>query len=246
MERTLVLTNSTRPKPANRLVSALPCEVLSSLLPQLQPVYLPRGRVLSDVDEPLRRVYFIEAGLISLVTVFEDGTTSEIVTLGREGVLGIGALLGSEHVLGRYVVAMAGCALAIDAPRFQGALRKSPELRAACEAYAQAFVSHLFQNVSCNAAHTVEQRCARWLLMSDDQAERDTFELAQDCLPGVLGVPPSRVDTVAGMLQREGLIQYGRGAIKVLDRPALEAVACKCYQTVRGGYERALVRGPLL
>ena len=178
MERTLVLTDG-RSKPRNRLLAMLPHEILSSLRPDLEPVSLPRGRLLYDTDEPLSRVYFVEAGIVSMVAVFEDGTAPEAATVGRDGMVGIGALLG-KHALGRYVGLVPGVALAIAVSRFQSALRISPELRAVCEAYAQAFLAHLLQNSACNAAHNVEQRCARWLLMCGDQTE-DTLKPSLSC-----------------------------------------------------------------
>jgi CRP-like cAMP-binding protein len=242
LERTLALVDSAGFKPRNRLLAALPHEVLSSLRPHLEFVSLPRGRVLCDAEEPLKRVHFVEAGLVSLVTVFEDGTTPEMATVGREGMVDIGALLGGAHALGRHVVPVPGCALAMEASRFQGALRESPDLRAACEAYAQAFVGHLLQNIACNAAHSVEQWCARWLLMCHDQAEHDTLELTQECLAEMLGVHRSTVTAVVGSLQQAGLIDYRRGAINVLDRRGLEAAACECYRIIRDGYyERSSV-----
>jgi CRP-like cAMP-binding protein len=241
-ERRLALLNSARFKPRNRLLAGLPLDVVSSLQEHLRPVSLLPGSVLGEADEPLRRAYFVEAGAISLVTVFEDGTSAEMATVGREGMVGIGILLGSEHALGRYVVPVSGFALAIEAGRFQSVLRVSPRLRAACETYAQAFVAHLLQNVACNAAHTVEQRCARWLLMCGDQAEGDTFELTHEYLAEMLGVRRATVTLVAGTLQQARLIQYRRGAITVLDRQGLEATACECYWTVRERYERSQVR----
>jgi len=240
------LLGSASFKPRNRLLAALPHEVLSSLRLHLKPVSLPRGRVLCEGDEPLRRIYFVEVGAVSLMSVFEDGTTPEMATVGREGMVGIGALLGGEHALGRYVVPVAGFALAMETSRFQDALRESPELRAACEAYAQAFVGHLLQNVACNAAHTEQQRCARWLLTCRDQAEHDTFKLTQEYLADMLGVRRSTVTVVAGTLQQAGLIHYRRGAIKVLDRLGLEAAACECYRIIRDGYDRSLVRAVAL
>ena len=236
--RTLPLVNGDRsPEPRNRLLAALPREVLSSLRAHLKPVSMPRGRVLCEMDEPLRRVYFVEAGAVSLVTVFEDGNTAEMATVGCEGMVGLGTLLGGDTALGRYVAPVPGLALAIDAARFQSELRASPELRRACDAYAQAFFAHLLQNVACNAAHNVEQRCARWLLMCGDQTDNDAFELTQEGLAEMLGVRRSTVTVVAGALQDAGLIHYRRGAITVLDRRGLEAAACECYRLVRAGYE---------
>jgi CRP-like cAMP-binding protein len=243
IERRLALVDSARfLRPRNRLLAALPHEILSSLRPHLKPTSLPRGRVLSEADEPLRRVYFVETGAVSLMTVFEDGSTAEMTTVGREGMVGIGTILGGDTALGRAVVPVPGFALAIEASRFQIELRASRALRAVCESYAQSFVAHLLQNVACNAAHRVEQRCARWLLMCGDQTEDDTFELTQECLAEMLGVRRSTVTVVACTLQQAGLIQYHRGAITVLDRRGLEATACECYRIVRAGYERPLVR----
>jgi CRP-like cAMP-binding protein len=245
MERTLALVDSARLKPRNRLLAGLPPEILSSLRGHLKPVSLPRDTVLCEADQPLRRIYFVEVGAVSLVTVFEDGTTAEMATVGREGVVGIGVLLGGEQAIARYVVPVSGWALAMEASRFQGALRESPVLRAACDAYAQAFVVHLLQNVACNAAHSVEQRCAGWLLMCADQSEDDRFELTQEYLAEMLGMPDSTWTAVVGSLQQAGLVNCRQDAITVLDRRGLEAAACECYRIVRDGYERPLAPGRL-
>ena len=236
--RTLVLADSARFRPRNRLLAALPHDVLSSLRSHLRPISLTRGMVLCETDEPLRRVYFVETGAVSVVTVFAEGASAEMATVGREGVVGIAALLGGEHALGRYVVSMRGLALAIETSRFRSALRDSAALRAACEAYAQVFLAHLLQNVACNATHNVEQRCARWLLTGADRTEGDTFELTQEYLAEMLGVRRSTVTDIAGALRRAGVIRYRRGTITVLDRQRLEAAACECYRIVRDGYER--------
>jgi CRP-like cAMP-binding protein len=237
----LALMVCTEFRPRNRLLAALPEEALCSLRPHLRTVHLARGSVLCEADERLRRIYFPEAGAVSLVTVFEDGTTAEMATVGREGVVGIGALLGGEHAFGRHVVPVPGSALAVEPARFRSALSENRALRTACENYAQAFLAHLLQNVACNAVHRVDQRCARWLLMCDDRAQGTTFSLTQEHLAEMLGVRRSTVTLVAGTLQREGLIHYRRGAITVLDRRALETTACECYQIVRDTYERSLL-----
>jgi len=245
IQPTFALLGSAIFRPRNRLLAALPHDVLSTLRPYLKPVSLPRGRVLCHADEPLGRAYFVEVGAVSLVTAFEDGTTAEMATVGREGMVGIGILLGGEHALSRYVVPVSGLAYAIETSRLRSALGASPVLRATCETYAQAFVAHLLQNVACNAAHWVEQRCARWLLMCADRTENATFELTQEYLAEMLGVRRSTVTLVAGKLQQAGLIHYRRGAITILDRRGLEATVCECYRVIRDGYERSLVRARL-
>lgn len=232
------LTARAGMQPKNRLLAGLPRHVLSSLGPQLKPVCLARGSVLCDADEPLKRIYFIEAGAVSLVTVFKDGSIAEMATVGREGLAGVGILLRSEYPLGRYVVAMPGLALAVEASEFLEALQDSPELRAACEAYTRAFLREALQSAACNSVHLVEERCARWLLMSHDRSDGDTVALTQVYLAEMLGVCRSTVTVALGVLQRAGIIHCRRGVIRVLDRRGLEEAACECYQVIRDQYER--------
>jgi CRP-like cAMP-binding protein len=196
--------------------------------------------VLCEADAPLTQVYFVETGAVSLVAVFEDRTTAEMATVGREGLVGIGAILGGESALARYVVPMQGIALAIEVARFRSLLRDSPPLRAACVAYAQAFLRETLQIAACNSVHMVEARCARWLLTSHDRSDGDTITLTQECLAEMLGVCRSTVTLVASALQRAGLIRYRRGAITVLNFPGLEAISCECYRIIRDHYERLL------
>ena len=231
-----------RLQPTNRILAALPHEVLSSLLPYLKPELLPRGRILCDVDESLRQVYFVERGLVSMVAVFRNRTTAEMATVGREGLVGIGSVLGGERAFARYVVPVPALALAVDACQFRSALQDSPEFRATCNAYAQAFLGEALQTAACNSVHMVEERCARWLLMSRDRCDGDTVAVTQGCLADMLGVCRSTVTLAAGALQKAGLIRYRRGAISVLNRRGLEAASCECYRIIRDQYERLLPR----
>jgi CRP-like cAMP-binding protein len=220
----------------------LPPEDLRRLEPHFEPVTLPPRRILVEPDQPLRRVYFIEAGVAALVTVFEDGTTVEMAAIGREGLIGVNTLLGGDSALGCYVVQSEGAALAMEASWFRAALRESPTLGTACEAYAQAFFSQILQNAACSALHTVERRCARRLLMSHDRSDGDTFSLTQEVLAEVLGVRRATVTLIDRALQEAGLIAYHRGAITVRDRPGLEAAACEYYRVIRGCYDDLLPR----
>jgi CRP-like cAMP-binding protein len=241
--RGVVPTHRPGFQPTNLILAALQQEVLSRLLPHLKLEYLHRSKVLCDVDEPLSHIYFVEKGLVSMVAVFEDRTTAEMATVGREGLVGISSVLGgSSRSFGRYVVPMPGLALAIENSQFRRALRESSELRAACESYARAFLREALQTAACNSVHMVEQRCVRWLLMSHDRSDSDTLTLTQAYLADMLGVCRSTVTLVAGALQKAGLIRYRRGAIKVLDRLGLEAASCECYRVIREQYERLLPR----
>lgn len=240
--RKTVTLNLVEIEPTNRVLAALPREALSSLAPYLKLVVLPRNRVLCEVNESLARVYFVESGLVSLVTVFEGRTTAEMATVGREGLVGIDVLLGGGRALGRCMVPIPGLALAIEVPRFRSALRASPALRAGCETYAQAFLREALQTAACNSVHTVEERCARRLLMNHDRSDGDTLTLTQEYLAKALGVCRSTVTLAAGALQSAGVIRYRRGAITVLDRVGLERASCECYRVIRSHYERFLPR----
>jgi CRP-like cAMP-binding protein len=233
--------DGNRLEPSNRLLAALPGATLSSLQPHLEAAPLARGSVLLEVDEPLTRIYFPETGVVSLLTAIENRVTVGVATVGREGAVGVATLLlGGDTALGRYQVLVPGSALTMEVPAFRSALRQSPKLRRACEAHTRALFVQMLQAVPCNRLHTVEQRCARWLLMCADWKEDDTFELTRNCLAEMLGVAQSTVTAIAGSLQQAGLINYRRGAIKVLDRPGLEAAACECYRIVRDRCERPL------
>ena len=222
----------------NRFLAAVSPEDEGRIRPHLQPTPLERGKVLYDTDEPITRVYFPQEGVVSLVSVAEDGATAEMATVGNEGVVGIGALLDGDTAVGRHLVEVPGSALAIESSRFRSALRESESLRALGAAYARAFLAQVLHTVACNGVHSVEERCARWLLMTHDRSKGDTIALTQEFLAQMLGVRRPTVTVVARTLQEAGLIRYNRGAIDILDRPGLEGAACECYRLIRHHFER--------
>jgi CRP-like cAMP-binding protein len=230
-------------EPRNRLLAALPARDLLSLQPHLAAVPLMGGSLLSEADERLDHIYFVDTGVVSLVSAFENRVTAGVAAVGREGVVGATAvLLGGETALGRSRVLVPGSALALEVSRFRNALRKSQKLRAACEAASRALLVQMLQSVPCSRLHTVEQRCARWLLVCADRSESDTFDLSQECFAEMLGVLNSRPPSVARKLQQAGLICCRGNATTVLDRGELEAVACECYRVVRNRYEQLLAQ----
>jgi CRP-like cAMP-binding protein len=229
-------------EPRNRLLALLSGRGFLSLRPYLEAVSLPRGSVLFDTDERLRRLYFIEGGVAALLTTLENRAVG-VATVGREGVVDVHTLLlGGETSLGLCQVVVPGSALVMELSSFREALDGSPKLRAVCEAYTRALLVQILQAVPCNRLHTVEQRCARWLLMCATRTEGDSFEIAGQDLAQMLGVAQPTLTAVVGSLQQAGLINYRRGAINVLDRLGLEAAACECYRIVRDRYERLLAR----
>jgi CRP-like cAMP-binding protein len=224
--------------PKNRLLAVLPDRDFLVLRPYLEAVPLFRGSVLFDTDEPLTRLYFMETGVAALLTTLESRAVG-VAAVGHEGAVDVHTLLlGGEISLGRCQVLVPGSALAMEVAWFRDALEGSPTLRAICEAYTRALLVQMLQAVPCNRLHTVEQRCARWLLMCADRMAGDTFEVARQGLAQILGVAQPTLTIVVRKLQSEGLIWYRRSAITVVDRPGLENVACECYRIVRHRYRQ--------
>jgi CRP-like cAMP-binding protein len=226
--------------PRNRLLAALLPEDLVSFRTHLERVPLVEGRILFGANEPITRVYFVEAGVVALVVVFENGTTAVSAIVGREGLVGVGALLGSDAALGRHLVQVTGSALTMKASRFRDALRESSRLRTTSQAYARAFLGQVLQTIACHDVHTLEQRCARSLLMIHDRSNGDTLALKQEFLAQMLGERRSTAAAVTRTLQKAELIRYCQGNIRVVDRAGLEAAACECYGIDRERHERLL------
>jgi CRP-like cAMP-binding protein len=239
--REAALAQMIRRRSNNRLLATLSQKAMWDFRPHLEPIFLARGAVLCTADESMRRVHFVEGGIVSLIT--ENRSTVVVATVGREGAVGGPTLsVGGGIAFGRYQVLVAGSALAMPAPYFQIALRENPQFRSLCEAYTQAFFAQVLQNVACSTLHTAEQRCARWLLTCDDQAEDDRFELTQGSVTSMLGVPELEADAVARRLRQVGAIRVRKGLIAVLGRRKLEAIACECYHIVHDRYERTFAR----
>jgi CRP-like cAMP-binding protein len=230
-----------RLRPVNRLLAALPPDDLLSLRAQLERVPLIDGTILGEDENSIRRVYFVESGVVSLTAAFQNGTTAEMATVGREGMVGIGSLLGTDVALGGHCLVQApGSALTMEALRFRAVLHASPPLLAVCQAYARAFLGLAVQTAACNSVHTADQRCARRLLVIHDRHDGDTFALKQEVLAKSLGVCRCTATVAAGALRSAGLIRYSRGVVTVLDRRGLEAISCECYRTIRDHFERLL------
>ena len=217
-------------EPLNRLLAVLPDDELPRLQSHLHVVHLDAGRVLFDAGERAERVYFLDTGVASLATAFENRVALGVATVGREGAVGaIPLLLGGATTIGRSHMLVPGSARTIEVLAFRRALRHNSKFLAACEIYSRALLAQILQAVPCSRLHTAEQRCARWLLMCADRTD-DKFELPRECLAEMLGVPKSGFDVVARRMQEAGLLSDHQGAITVLDRPGLENAACGCYR----------------
>lgn len=223
----------------NRLLEELPRKDQQRALKRCESVLLVVGTILCEMDEPLRHVYFPVTGFISLVTTASGHEPLEIGLIGNEGMLGVTAVLGVDSAPQRAVVQGAGTALRMSKAQFAEELHKNPHLARSLNRYLYGWVVQLSQNTVCNRFHEVEARLARWLLMTQDRAHSDDFNLTHEFLANMLGVRRSAVTIAAGGLRRRRLIQYVRGEIRILDREGLESVSCECYDAIRSHCARA-------
>lgn len=222
----------------NRLLDNLPGGVLETLRPQLDRIPLALGSAMIAPHEPIRRVFFPINCLGSLVTVLEDGTTIEAGTVGREGMVGLPVVLDAQSTPMQTLTQIAGDAWTMPASAFKAAFDTSAALQLVVHRYIHTIFVVASQSAACNRRHHVEQRLARWLLMSSDGVGSNELGITQEFLAAMLGVRRAGVTEAAVKLQDEGMIRYRRGFVEILDRVALESVSCECYRMVANEYER--------
>jgi CRP-like cAMP-binding protein len=224
--------HSTYP-PKNRILAALPQAEFDRFLPDLHPVSLTLRQPLHEVRDPLAWVYFIEEGVASVLTTMTNGSTIEVGMIGREGVVGVAALLGSETSAQHVIVQVPGTALRMSAAKCKAAFEASAAVRAIVLRYTLVLLDLGAQRAACNRLHSIEQRCARWLLMTHDRLDGDVLPMTHEFLASMLGVRRAGVTETVGELHRSGLIRNHRAELAILDREGLEATACECYQVDR-------------
>jgi len=229
--------------PGNLLLEALSAEDRARVDRRLEAVDLPTGMNLYVPGQRMTHAYFPVAGVVSMVSELEEGTV-EVGTLGREGMYGLPILLGSPETTTRAFMQVPGHGFRMDADALRAATAEIPAFAALLHRYTQALFEQVSQSVACNRLHTLEERCARWLLMVHDSVGDEVLPLKQTFLADMLGVHRPAVTIAAGALQTAGLIRYSRGRVQVLDRRGLEAAACPCYAIVRAGFERLRAQSP--
>jgi CRP-like cAMP-binding protein len=227
---------------ANRLLAALDPDDFAQLAPFLEAVELSRGKVLYETGDTIHHAYFPHDSMISLVTVMQNGETVEIGTFGREAVLGFSSASETGQSFGRCIVQIPGTASRMPMARLREVFDTNPAVHTLLLRVTEALLARTFQTVACNAVHSVEARCCRWILTTRDRIDSDTLPLTHEFLAEMLGVQRSTVSLVAHSLQAAGLITQGRGVITITDRAGLEAVTCECYGTIRRNFERLLPR----
>jgi CRP-like cAMP-binding protein len=223
----------------NSVLRSLPAAELSALLENLEPRRLRLGQMLAEPGEDLEEITFPASAVISLVAESEDGMSVEVATIGNEGLVGAERFVDVAFSTHRGVCQVEGQALV---GRVQDVVDYSSDssLARAARRYLYTVLAQAGQGVLCNRLHPLEQRAARWLLMVRDRVDGPRFRLTHDFFATMLGTHRPSVSVAAGMLQQAGLIRYTRGIIEILDRDALVAASCPCYEVVAANYAAAM------
>jgi CRP-like cAMP-binding protein len=225
---------------ANRLLSALEPADFAWLEPHLEIVDLPKGKVLYKAGDTIGYTYFPHNTFVSLVTVLKNGGSVEVAVFGRESALGFVSALISRRSFGQYIVQFPGTASRISIERLHEAIGQRPKIRHLLLRFTEAMLTQSLQTVACNAVHSVEARCCRWILSTRDRMEQDTLPLTHELLAEMLGVQRSTVSSITRSLQMSGLIRQGRGMITITDQAGIEETACECYDVIRESFARLL------
>lgn len=233
------MTNPHDPR-QNRLFNVLPSDTYDRLLPYLEPVIMPLGKVLYESGDQLQHAYFPTTCIVSLLYVMENGASAEIAVVGNEGIVGIALFMGGETMPNRAVVQSAGYAYRLRGSLIRKEIGRNGAVLRLLLRYTQALMTQMAQTAVCNRHHSVDQQLCRWLLLSLDRLDSNDLTMTQELIANMLGVRREGVTEAARKLQDAGLIDYKRGRITVLDRPGLEARVCECYQVVKAEFDRLL------
>jgi CRP-like cAMP-binding protein len=217
----------------NKILLGLSDEDRRQVVSRLEFVRLKLHLVLHEAGETIKSGYFINAGLMSILAVQPDGKTVEVGLIGKEGFVGLPLLVGYTNSPTRIMVQGDGTAYRCDAETLKQLLGRFPELERQLHRFTQQLSMQAMQIAACNRLHEVQERLARWILMSQDRVLSSALPLTQEFLAQMLGTRRSSVTVAAGALQKAGLISYTRGSVKILNRRKLQAVACDCYGIVQ-------------
>lgn len=222
----------------NFLLSQLPDTEYHRLATKLEYTTLDLGTVLFESGAERTQVYFPVSGIISILEMLQNGSSSQIGLIGKEGLVGITSVLGGRHQPNRAVVQSAGAAYRIPASMLNEEFRRGGVLMDEILLYIQILYTQVAQTAVCNRHHNLQQQLSRWLLLSLDRMDTNEISMTQELIAGMLGVRREGITRTAGELQKQHIIEYRRGSITVIDRTRLEQLCCECYERVKQETER--------
>jgi CRP-like cAMP-binding protein len=200
--------------------------------PKLSMVNLRKGMMLHESGAPIAFGTFVNTGMVSILSILNDGRAVDIGLVGKEGFVGMPLIAGFRSSLSRAIAQVEGTAFSIAAEALPAILNRAPQLQLALLRYSLVLELQMRQAAACNRLHEVHERLARWLLMAQDRLKNNSIPLTQEFLAQMLGIRRPSVSLAASVLQRAGVIRYARGTVTILNRPRLEQAACECYGAV--------------
>ena len=225
----------------NRLLASTSSKERQLLLAHVEEVELASGTLLVESGDDVVHTYFpVSSAMVALILVMEDGSIAEAATVGREGAIGGIISAGHKPAFARAVVQIPGKCLKIETARLEEAKARSPRLHDLFARYADVLLAQVLQSVACNALHSLDKRCCRWLLMTRDRTGSDSLDITQEYIANMLGVQRTTVTRTLGQLARDGLLHQSRGRITIRSAAKLETAACECYRAVRRHTDRVL------
>src|SRR6266850_5567386 len=223
---------------SNRLLACLPKRVHQKLASELELVSLKARHTAYEPGKPIEFVYFPLDSVISIVTGMRQGRQVEVATIGNEGMVGLPVFLGTSSTPGMAYTQVPGDCFRIRAEAFWEQARQSDPIVKIMRLYAHALIVQIMQRVACNRNHSAMKRCARCLLTTHDQVQKERFPLTQEILGYMLGIRRTGVSAIASAFKQRRIINYNRGVVEILNRRELESASCECYVAVKQEFER--------
>jgi len=225
-------------RPSNRFLAALPDDEWQRVCQHLRPMLFHQGKILYDTGDVLDKVYFLTAGMVSLVLNSKEGTPVEVGIAGREGLVGISALLDNKPQVTQAMVQIDGTGFSLPLRVLCDEFKRGGELQKLGLCYAQHLLAQTAQAALCNRLHSIEERLCRWLLGARDRIGGGDLYLTQEFIAHMLGTRRAGVTVAMGTLRTAGFIDYSRGHIKILDATIMAETACECYHALHASLDK--------
>ncbi len=226
-------TNAAGKAVSNKLLLSVPESEYRAIRPHLEFLNVPPRRSLYEPNCPLEFVYFPNAGMVSLVVETEDGRTVEVGEVGKEGFAGIPASVGMKKSQVREIGQIGGNGFRMRAGALRNIFGSTPQFQVMLTRYGVVQGLQIAQTAACNRLHNVEQRLARWLLITQDRVDSAKFAITQEFLATMLGTDRPTVNLTAAILQKKQIIEHTRGVVQILNRAKLQSCACECYEAIQ-------------